>query len=126
MKIHLKNVGNKKIAVIKEVRAATGLNLKDAKDLVDRAPVTFDVDREVNGETARYIVRAFQEAGATISVDLNVSVIDKLTAASYINVAQVAMGEGNITECRNALRSALRLIGDMPDDTHYFGAVDLR
>lgn len=125
MKIKLVNAGNKKIAVIKEVRACTGLDLKSAKHIADSAPIEFAVAGDVTADQARYIVRAFKEAGATIEVQLNVNVIDKLTAASYINVAQTAMGEGNLTECRNALKSALRLIGDMPDDVVYFGTAPL-
>ena len=54
--------GDKKVAVIKAVRAATDLGLKEAKDLVDGAPKT--VKEGVKKEGAEALVAALQEAGA--------------------------------------------------------------
>ena len=53
--------GDKKVAVIKAVRAATDLGLKEAKDLVDGAPKT--VKEGVKKEDAEALVAALQEAG---------------------------------------------------------------
>ena len=58
--------GDKKIQVIKEVRALTSLGLKEAKDLVDGAPKT--VKEGVNKEEAENIKKKFTEAGATVEV----------------------------------------------------------
>ena len=54
--------GDKKVAVIKAVRAATDLGLKEAKDLVDGAPKP--VKEGVKKEDAEALVAALQEAGA--------------------------------------------------------------
>jgi len=54
--------GDKKVAVIKAVRAATDLGLKEAKDLVDGAPKT--VKEGVKKDDAEALVAALQEAGA--------------------------------------------------------------
>ena len=54
--------GDKKVAVIKAVRAATDLGLKEAKDLVDGAPKT--VKEGAKKEDAEALVTALQEAGA--------------------------------------------------------------
>ena len=58
--------GEKKINVIKEVRAITGLGLKEAKDLVDGAPKP--VKEGVNKEEAETIRKKFTDAGATVEV----------------------------------------------------------
>ena len=58
----LKDAGATKIAVIKAVREATGLGLKDAKDLVDAAPKT--VKEAMPKEEAEKIIEALQAAGA--------------------------------------------------------------
>ena len=58
--------GEKKINVIKEVRAITGLGLKEAKDLVDGAPKT--VKAGVSMEEAETIKKKFTDAGATVEV----------------------------------------------------------
>ena len=62
----LTGAGDKKIQVIKVVRAATGLGLKEAKALVDEAPkpVKEGVDRE-EGEK---LLSELQEAGATVEL----------------------------------------------------------
>jgi large subunit ribosomal protein L7/L12 len=59
-------VGEKKINVIKEVRAVTGLGLKEAKDLVEGAPKT--VKEGVNKEEAAKIKKMLEDAGATVEL----------------------------------------------------------
>ncbi len=63
----LKASGDKKINVIKEVRAITGLGLKEAKDLVDGAPKT--LKEGVSKEEAAEIKKKLEEAGATVEVN---------------------------------------------------------
>ena len=58
--------GDKKIQVIKVVRAVTGLGLKEAKDLVDGAPGT--VKEGVNQEEADSIKAQLEEAGASVEI----------------------------------------------------------
>lgn len=58
----LKDAGATKIAVIKAVREATGLGLKEAKDLVDTAPKT--VKENMPKEEAEKLVEALKAAGA--------------------------------------------------------------
>ena len=58
--------GDKKIQVIKEVRALTSLGLKEAKDLVDGAPNP--VLERVNKETADKAKEALEAAGATVEI----------------------------------------------------------
>ncbi|MBO5477722.1 MAG: 50S ribosomal protein L7/L12 [Clostridia bacterium] len=58
----LKDAGATKIAVIKAVREATGLGLKEAKDLVDTAPQT--VKENMPKEDAEKLVEALKAAGA--------------------------------------------------------------
>jgi large subunit ribosomal protein L7/L12 len=62
----LGGAGDKKIQVIKVVRAITGLGLKEAKDLVDGAPAP--VKEGVNREEADSIKAQLEEAGATVEV----------------------------------------------------------
>ena len=57
---------DKKIAVLKEVRAITGLGLKEAKDLVDAAPKA--IKEGVKKEEAEAIKKQLEEAGATIEI----------------------------------------------------------
>ena len=64
--IILAAAGEKKINVIKEVRAITGLGLKEAKDLVEGAPKA--VKEGVNKEEAAKIKKQLEEAGATVEV----------------------------------------------------------
>jgi large subunit ribosomal protein L7/L12 len=59
-------VGDKKIAVIKEVRAITGLGLKEAKELVDSAPKA--VKEGVSKEEADQIKNQLEEAGAQVDL----------------------------------------------------------
>ena len=62
----LKEAGANKIPVIKVVRDATGLGLKEAKDLVDGAPKT--IKEGVNKEEAEELKAKFEEAGATVEL----------------------------------------------------------
>jgi len=62
----LKDVGAEKIKVIKVVREATGLGLKEAKDLVDGAPST--IKENVSKDDAAAIEAKFKEVGATVEI----------------------------------------------------------
>lgn len=62
----LKDAGATKIAVIKAVREATGLGLKEAKDLVDAAPKT--IKENMPKEDAEKLVEALKAAGATVEM----------------------------------------------------------
>jgi large subunit ribosomal protein L7/L12 len=62
----LSGAGDKKIQVIKVVRAITGLGLKEAKDLVDGAPNA--VKEGINREEADSIKAQLEEAGASVEV----------------------------------------------------------
>ena len=62
----LANAGDKKIQVIKEVRALTNLGLKEAKDLVDGAPQT--VIENASKEDAEKAKAALEGAGATVEL----------------------------------------------------------
>jgi len=64
--IILAAAGDKKINVIKEVRAITGLGLKEAKDLVEGAPKA--VKEGVNKDEAAKIRKQLEDAGATVEV----------------------------------------------------------
>jgi len=62
----LASVGDKKINVIKEVRAITGLGLKEAKDLVEAAPGA--VKEGVSKDEAETIQKQLEAAGATVEL----------------------------------------------------------
>jgi large subunit ribosomal protein L7/L12 len=62
----LASYGEKKINVIKEVRAITGLGLKEAKDLVEAAPSA--IKEDVNKEEAEQLKKKLEDAGATVEV----------------------------------------------------------
>lgn len=62
----LASAGANKIAVLKEVRAITGLGLKEAKDLVDAAPKP--VKENVKKEDAEAIKKQLEAAGATVEI----------------------------------------------------------
>ena len=62
----LKNAGASKLGVIKVVRAATGLGLKEAKELVDNAPKA--VKEAISKEDAEKLAADLKEAGATAEV----------------------------------------------------------
>ncbi|MCD6419783.1 MAG: 50S ribosomal protein L7/L12 [Synergistetes bacterium] len=63
----LKSVGDKKIQVIKVVRQVTDLGLKEAKELVEKAPAT--VKEGVSKEEAEKIKKQFEEVGATVDIE---------------------------------------------------------
>src|ERR1700722_7636175 len=79
----LTGCGDKKVNVIKEVRAITSLGLKEAKDLVEAAPKP--VKEGVNKDEADKIKKQLEEAGATVG---------KFAAAGAI--ARAARSEGNL------------------------------
>jgi large subunit ribosomal protein L7/L12 len=62
----LQSAGDKKIEVIKEVRAATGLGLKEAKDLVEGAPK--NVKEGVSKEESEKIKKALEAVGAKVEI----------------------------------------------------------
>ena len=62
----LESAGEKKIQVIKEVRALTSLGLKEAKDLVESAPKP--VLEKINKEAAEKAKEALEGAGATVTL----------------------------------------------------------
>jgi len=62
----LASIGDKKINVIKEVRAITGLGLKEAKDLVEAAPKA--VKEAVGKDEAETIKKKLEDAGATVEL----------------------------------------------------------
>lgn len=62
----LKAIGDKKIQVIKEVRALTGLGLKEAKDLVEGAPKP--VKTGLSKDEAEAAKKQLEEAGATVEM----------------------------------------------------------
>jgi large subunit ribosomal protein L7/L12 len=64
--VELKSAGAQKINVIKVVRAATGLGLKEAKDLVDGAPKV--VKESLSKDDAEKLKKELEEAGATVEL----------------------------------------------------------
>jgi large subunit ribosomal protein L7/L12 len=62
----LTGIGDKKINVIKVVRAHTGLGLKEAKELVDKAPNT--VKEGIGKDEAEKLKKEFEDAGATVEL----------------------------------------------------------
>ena len=64
--LFLADAGDKKINVIKEVRAITGLGLKEAKDLVEGAPQ--NVVENVSKQQADEIAKKLTEAGAKVQI----------------------------------------------------------
>src|SRR5262245_61389452 len=62
----LANAGDKKINVIKEIRAITGLGLKEAKDLVEAAPK--EVKADVSKDEAAKIKKQLEDAGAKVEL----------------------------------------------------------
>ena len=64
--VELTSFGDKKINVIKEVRAITGLGLKEAKDLVEGAPNT--IKEDLTKDEAEKIKAKLEEAGATVEL----------------------------------------------------------
>jgi len=64
--VSMTKVGDNKINVIKAIRAITGLGLKEAKDLVESAPVV--VKEGVNKDQAQDIKKQLEEAGAAVEI----------------------------------------------------------
>src|SRR5579863_884844 len=64
--VMLEGFGDKKIGVIKVVRAATGLGLKEAKDLVEAVPSK--IKEGISKEDAEKLKKELEEAGATVSI----------------------------------------------------------
>ena len=64
--VMLKTFGDQKIQVIKEVRALTGLGLKEAKDLVDGAPKP--IKENVSKDEAEAAKKQLEAAGATVEI----------------------------------------------------------
>jgi large subunit ribosomal protein L7/L12 len=64
--VSLANAGDKKSNVIKEVRAITGLGLKEAKDLVEGAPK--EVKADVSKDEAAKIKKQLEDAGAKVEL----------------------------------------------------------
>lgn len=64
--VELTEVGSEKVKVIKVVREATGLGLKEAKDLVDGAPKILKT--EVSKEEAENIKKSLEEVGAKVTL----------------------------------------------------------
>ena len=62
----LASAGANKIAVLKEVRAITGLGLKEAKDLVDGAPKA--IKENIKKDEAEELKKKLEEAGATVEI----------------------------------------------------------
>ena len=64
--VRLEAAGEGKIAVMKVVKESLGLGLKEAKDLVDGAPV--DLKKDMKKEEAENFKKALEEAGATVKL----------------------------------------------------------
>ena len=64
--VALKSIGDKKVEVIKAVRAITGLGLKEAKDLVESAPA--NIKEDVSKDDADKFKKELEAAGATVEV----------------------------------------------------------
>lgn len=65
--VKLKSFGDKKINVIKVIRAVTGLALKEAKDLVESAPAV--VKENTSKEDAEDLKKQLEEAGAEVEIE---------------------------------------------------------
>lgn len=64
--VHLASAGESKIGVMKVVKEALGLGLKEAKELVDGAPV--DLKKDMKKEEAEALKKALTEAGAVVEL----------------------------------------------------------
>ncbi len=62
----LASFGSNKVGVIKAVRGATGLGLKEAKEMVEGAPAT--IKEGISKEDAEELKKQLEEAGATVEV----------------------------------------------------------
>ncbi|MCW5197394.1 50S ribosomal protein L7/L12 [Buchnera aphidicola] len=64
--VHIKSIGKNKVSVIRAVRSLTSLGLKEAKDLVESAPVL--LKEKVNKEEAESLKKTLETAGAEIEI----------------------------------------------------------
>ncbi len=64
--VFLQSIGTAKLAVVKAVKEATGLGLKESKDIVDQAPVA--VKEKVSKAEAEALKAALEEAGAEVEI----------------------------------------------------------
>lgn len=64
--VHLESAGEGKIAVMKVVKEVLALGLKEAKDLVDGAPV--DIKKDMKKDDAEALKKSLEEAGAKVSL----------------------------------------------------------
>ncbi|QIQ41101.1 MAG: 50S ribosomal protein L7/L12 [Buchnera aphidicola (Aphis urticata)] len=64
--VFLKSIGPNKVSVIKSVRSATGLGLKEAKDLVESAPTV--IKENINKQDAESLKQTLEAAGAEIEI----------------------------------------------------------
>ncbi len=64
--VFLQSIGTAKLAVVKAVKEATGLGLKESKDIVDQAPVV--VKEKVSKAEAEALKAALEEAGAEVEI----------------------------------------------------------
>ncbi|AIN47419.1 50S ribosomal protein L7/L12 [Candidatus Palibaumannia cicadellinicola] len=62
----LRAIGSNKVSVIKTVRSALGLGLKEAKDLVESAPIT--LKESVSKDDAEVLRKALEDAGASVEI----------------------------------------------------------
>ncbi|CAL4317945.1 50S ribosomal protein L7/L12 [Buchnera aphidicola] len=64
--VFLKSIGKNKISVIKAVRSTTSLGLKEAKDLVESAPVM--IKEKINKNESELLKKALESAGAEVEI----------------------------------------------------------
>ncbi|QFQ31895.1 50S ribosomal protein L7/L12 [Buchnera aphidicola] len=64
--VFLKAIGPNKVSVIKSVRSATGLGLKEAKDLVESAPTV--IKENINKKDAESLKKTLEDVGAEIEI----------------------------------------------------------
>ena len=93
----LKSAGASKLGVIKVVRAATGLGLKDAKDLVDNCPKT--LKEAISKEDAEKLVAELKEAGAS-----KLGVIKVVRAATGLGLKDA---KDLVDNCPKTLKEAI-------------------
>ncbi|WMY94871.1 MAG: 50S ribosomal protein L7/L12 [Arsenophonus sp.] len=62
----LSSIGSNKVSVIKAVRSATGLGLKEAKDVVESAPVT--IKEGITKEASEALKKSLEEVGAVVEI----------------------------------------------------------
>ena len=88
--------GDKKIEVIKEVRALTGLGLKEAKDLVEGAPKA--VKEGVNKEEAEKIKATLEKAGAKVELEVTSKLTDQAGRPRNAKRAGCVRSDGNVSK----------------------------